>query len=85
MFSVCWPGCWNLMSPPQIQVRHEVSFSAGNITSGTVGAPVTQGAGVFGTQGIGVSTPEAAAVADAVAGKAAELQTPNGGMFAMGL
>lgn len=85
MFSVCWPGCWNLIMPPQMQVRQAVSFSAGNIAVGTVGAPVTQGAGVFGTQGIGVSAPMAADVAEAVAGKAREEHTPKGGMFIKGL
>lgn len=85
MFSVCCPGCWNLIMPPHMQVRQAVSFSAGNIEVGTVGAPITQGAGVLGIQGIGVNVPMAADVADAVAGKAKEEQTPKGGMFAMGL
>jgi len=37
-----------------------------------------------GTQGIGVSTPSAAAVADATDGLAKELHIPNGGMLAPG-
>jgi len=37
-----------------------------------------------GTQGIGVSTPRAAAVADATDGLASELHIPNGGMFVIG-
>ena len=85
MFSVCWPGCWNLIRPPQMQVRQAVSFRAGNITVGTVGAPVTHGAGVLGTHGIGVNAPMAAEVAEAVAGKASDEQTPNGGIFTSGL
>lgn len=85
MFSVCCPGCWNLIMPPQTHVRQAVSFSAGNMEVGTVGAPVTQGAGVLGMQGMGVNAPMAAEVADAVAGKASDEHTPKGGMFAMGL
>lgn len=85
MFSVCWPGMLNVITPPQTQFRQEVSFSAGKFDVGTVGAPATHGAGVFGTQGMGVRTPAAAVVADDVAGKASELQTPKGGMFTIGL
>ena len=85
MFSVACPGEVNLISPPHTQFRQAVSFSAGKYEVGTVGAPTTQGAGVFGIHGIGVSVPMAADVADAVAGKASDMQVPKGGMFAMGL
>jgi hypothetical protein len=51
----------------------------------TVGAPGAHGAGMFGTQGMGVSTPEADAVADATLGFAMLMQLPNGMMFTMGL
>jgi hypothetical protein len=50
----------------------------------TVGAPVTQGAGVFGMHGIGVSAPIAADVAAATAGLAREVHIPNGMMFTIG-
>ncbi|CAA9309474.1 MAG: hypothetical protein AVDCRST_MAG89-1019 [uncultured Gemmatimonadetes bacterium] len=50
----------------------------------TVAAPATQGAGVTGTQGCGVSTPISAAVAAATIGLATELQVPNGGTFTIG-
>jgi len=50
-----------------------------------VGAPGTQGAGVFGIQGIGVNTPNAAAVAAATSGFAMELHIPNGNTFTIGL
>jgi hypothetical protein len=49
-----------------------------------VGAPGTQGAGVFGMHGIGVSTPRAAAVAAATVGLAGELHMPKGMIFSIG-
>jgi hypothetical protein len=51
----------------------------------TVGEPGTHGAGVTGTQGIGVNTPRAAAVAAATVGFASEVHIPNGGMLAIGI
>ena len=63
----------------------EVLFSAGAEFNITEGAPVTQGAGVFGTHGIGVNAPIAAEVAAATAGLAMLIHMPKGGMFAMGL
>jgi hypothetical protein len=47
--------------------------------------PTTQGAGVTGTQGIGVKTPKAAAVAAATVGFDGELHMPKGGIFKIGL
>ena len=72
------------MTPPHIQVQVEVLLSAGELLISTVGEPETQGAGVAGTQGIGVSTPKAAAVADATVGLAMEEHTPKGMMFTRG-
>ena len=43
------------------------------------------GAGVTGTHGIGVSTPSAAAVADATTGFAIDLHRPKGTMLTIGL
>ena len=43
------------------------------------------GAGVTGTHGMGVSTPNAAAVADATTGFAIDLHRPKGTMFTIGL
>ena len=51
----------------------------------TFGTPGTQGAGMTGTHGIGVSTPSAAAVAAATAGLLGVEHMPNGGMFAIGM
>jgi hypothetical protein len=59
-------------------------FNAGSESINTVGDPGTHGAGMTGTQGMGVSTPSAAAVAAATMGFARELHIPNGGMFMMG-
>ena len=50
----------------------------------TVGEPGTHGAGMTGVHGIGVSTPIAAAVAEATAGLARDMHTPKGGIFTNG-
>jgi hypothetical protein len=55
------------------------------LPSSKVGVPVTHGAGVAGTQGIGVSTPNAAAVAAATTGLAGDIHIPNGMMLTIGL
>lgn len=47
--------------------------------------PVIQGVTVIGMQGIGTSTPKAAAVAAATIGLLRLVQTPNVGMSAMGV
>lgn len=49
------------------------------------GEPGTQGATVLGIQGMGVSTPKAAAVAAATIGLAIELHIANGGILAIGM
>ena len=61
------------------------SSNAGILPISTVGAPGTHGAGVTGTQGMGVNTPKAAAVAAATVGLEGELQTPKGGTLTIGL
>ena len=50
----------------------------------TFGALAVHGPAGTGVHGIGVRTPRAAAVADAVAGFIKELQSPNGPMFVIG-
>lgn len=50
----------------------------------TVGQPGAQGAGITGTQGMGVSTPMAAAVAEATVGLDMEVHMPKGMMFFIG-
>ena len=73
------------MTPPQLHMHLEVLFNAGILPINTVGLPGAQGAAVTGTQGMGVSTPSAAAVADATVGLAMELHMPNGMMLTIGL
>jgi hypothetical protein len=72
------------MTPPQQHMHLEVLLRAGIPPIITVGEPGTHGAVVTGTQGIGVSTPMAAAVADATVGLAIEVHIPNGGMLVIG-
>jgi hypothetical protein len=73
------------ITPPHMQVQVEALFSAGIPPSITVAAPGAHGATVTGTHGIGVNTPEAAAVADATDGFEGVVHMPKGGMFTLGL
>src|SRR5690242_6398340 len=73
------------MTPPQLHIHLEVLFRAGMLPTSTVGEPGAQGAAVTGMQGMGVSTPKAAAVAEATVGFAIELHIPKGNMFTIGL
>ena len=73
-----------LMTPPQLHISLELLFRAGLSAMSTVGDPGAQGAAVTGTQGMGVSTPRAAAVAAATVGLAMEEHMPKGMMFFMG-
>lgn len=73
-----------VITPAQAHMHCDVLVSAGFPPINTVGDPGVQGAKVTGTQGMGVSTPLAAAVADATVGLAMEVHMPKGGMFAMG-
>lgn len=70
--------------PPHVQIQVDRSSSAGCPPSKTVGAPGAHGATVTGMHGMGVSTPRAAAVAEATSGLASLVHIPNGGMFTMG-
>jgi hypothetical protein len=70
--------------PAQAQVSLLLSLSAGIFPIRTVGAPATHGAAVTGTHGIGVSTPNAAAVAAMTVGFDGLEHMPNGGMFTIG-
>ncbi len=62
----------------------EVSSRAGNGPIVTVGEPGAQGATVAGMQGMGVRTPNAAAVAAATSGLAGDMHMPNVGILAIG-
>src|SRR5260370_16608912 len=71
------------MTPPQQHWQVETLSRAGMPPIITVAAPGFHGV-VTGTQGIGVKTPRAAAVADATVGLAMDMHMPKGGMFVMG-
>ncbi len=62
-----------------------VLFSAGKVPIITVGLPGAQGAASAGMQGIGVSTPKAAAVAAATVGFDGQVHIPKGRIFTIGL
>lgn len=79
-----WPGTVTEITPPHMHMHFELLFKAGKLLSKTVGEPGTQGATVTGMQGIGVSTPNAAAVAAATIGFASEVHMPNGAILTMG-
>lgn len=83
--TVYCPGRMTPIIPPQMHMHFEESFSAGILPTSTVGDPGTHGAAMTGIQGIGVSTPIAAAVAAATVGLARELHMQKGCMFTMGL
>ncbi len=67
-----------------MHIKVDVLFKAGALQSNTVGAPTIHGAAVAGMQGMGVKTPEAAAVAPATAGLDSDWHMPNGRMFNIG-
>ena len=69
--------------PPKAHMHLLDASSAGMPRRSTVATPGVQGV-VTGTQGIGVSTPSAAAVAAATVGLAGERHMPNVGMFTIG-
>ena len=74
-----------VITPAQVHISTEVSFSAGAPPTIWVGEPGAHGAWVTGVHGIGVSTPRAAAVAAATAGFAMDTHMPNGMMLTNGL
>ena len=81
---IIWPGLLTEMTPPQVHMQVDVWFSATLFSIMIVGEPGDQGEVVTGTQGTGVSTPCAAAVAAATIGLDGVMQTPKGGMLVMG-
>src|SRR5271170_3483439 len=83
--TVTSPASEKVMTPPQIHISWETLSRVGMFASNTVGAPVTHGAGVFGIQGIGVSTPRAAAVAAATVGLEGDIHIPKGMIFVIGM
>ena len=78
------PGIPMLMTPPNAQLHMAPATSAGCLANRVSGAIGVHGAGTTGTQGIGVRTPSAAAVAAATVGLDNDMHMPNGAMFTMG-
>lgn len=78
------PGFTICITPPQLHMHLHVLFTAGFPPTNTVGDPGAQGAAVTGTQGIGVKTPNAAAVAAATCGFAMEVHIPKGMILTIG-
>src|SRR6187399_1816489 len=64
--------------PPKLHVSLQFESRAGMLPINTVGTPGAHGPAGTGVQGIGVSTPKAAAVAAATAGLARLWHMPNG-------
>jgi hypothetical protein len=67
-----------------MHVSVEPDSSAGAPPTVTCKLPGVQGAAVAGTQGMGVKTPRAAAVAAATVGLLGEEHTPKGKIFTKG-
>jgi len=84
MVVIC-PAKVMLTTPPQLHMQVEVLFSAGMLPIMQVAEPGVQGDVVTGMQGMGVSTPRAAAVAEATVGLAMDIHMPKVGMFVMGM
>lgn len=84
MLVVAWPGKPMVITPPQVHMHVDVLLRAGMPPIMQVEEPGVQGDVVTGTQGIGVKTPRAAAVADATAGLAIDIHIPKVGIFVMG-
>lgn len=74
-----------VMTPPQVHMQVEVLFKAGMPPIMQVAEPGVHGEVVTGTHGIGVSTPRAAAVAEATAGLAIDIHMPKVGMLVIGM
>jgi hypothetical protein len=73
-----------VISPPHMHMQVESWVRAGSPEIMAHVDPGTHGLVVAGTHGIGVSTPRAAAVADATSGLASDEHIPKVGMFTIG-
>lgn len=78
------PGMTMLITPAKEHIQVQVLLRAGMLLIITVELPGIHGAEVIGVQGMGVSTPSAAAVAAATAGFAILIHIAKGLMFIKG-
>jgi hypothetical protein len=78
------PGFTIWITPAQVHMHLLVLLRAGMPRNKVVGDPGAHGAGMTGMQGMGVSTPNAAAVAAATVGLAIDWHIPNGMMLTIG-
>ena len=78
------PGLDNCITPAYAHITFDTDVNAGLPAISTFTFPGVQGAGITGIQGIGVKTPNAAAVADATVGFAILLHIPKGIIFFIG-
>ena len=78
------PGIVTEIWPPQLHIHLQLFNRAGKFDI-LACPPGAHGAAITGMQGIGVSTPMAADVADATVGFANDWHMPKGAMFTMGL
>lgn len=73
-----------MICPPHAHAQRHASESAAWIPIVTTETPGVHGPAVIGEQGCGVSTPCAAAVAEATCGLLIDLHMPKGAMFTLG-
>ena len=78
------PGMVTEICPPQLHIHLQLSNNTGKLEIFTC-PPGAQGATITGIQGIGVSTPIAADVAEATVGLANDWHMPKGAILTMGL
>jgi len=78
-------GVIKVITLAYMHISIEVLSSVGMLPNITVGAPGTHGETVAGMHGMGVSTPNAAAVAAATIGLAGDIHMPNGMMLTRGM
>jgi hypothetical protein len=83
--TVSSPASVNVITPAQLHINWDTLSKVGKFAKSTVAAPGTHGDGVIGMQGIGVSTPSAAAVAAATVGLAGDMHIPKGMMLTIGM
>lgn len=73
-----------VITPPHSHIKIDVLESVGIALKRMVGSPIIQGDVVAGMQGIGVKTPECAAVAAATIGFEIVVHFPKGKTFKKG-